>query len=152
MRYSLTKLDATSSHNRIPTTHSAPHQARAFQALSIINNILFQKQLKMPKFGKNVQAQNLPTIMFLTLRRSQPIWEACTTLHSVPCHPYTALNLHISNSFLTHSALSNPIFSCIPAINSSSYSPCGLRSSVRPNLSHFWRCVFYIFVLCIRLK
>ena len=34
--------------------------------------------------------------------------EAHTTLHSLPYHPYTVLNPHILNSFLTHSALSNP--------------------------------------------
>ena len=39
---------------------------------------------------------------------SQTIWEAHTTLHLVSCHPYTVLNPHISSSFLTHSALSNP--------------------------------------------
>ena len=38
-----------------------------------------------------------------------------------------------------------PILSCIPAITSNSYSPCALRSSMRPNSSHFWRCVFHIF-------
>ena len=96
--------------------------------------------------------QIINSVWRLTLRRSQPIWEAHTTLHLVPCHPYSVLNPHISSSFLTHSALSNPILSCIPTINSSSYGTCDLRISMWPNSSHFWRCVFYMFVLCIRLK
>ena len=110
------------------------------------------KAVILPLAHSSRLSTNITLETFLTLHRSQLIWEPHTTLHSVPCHPYTVLNPHISSRFLTHSALSNPIFSYIPAINSSSYSPCGLRSSLRPNSSHFWRCEFYIFVLWVRLK
>ena len=77
---------------------------RVFTFLSLN---LGQKKL-IGKF-KMVAGDNLTKyICNLTLHWSQLIWEAHTTLRSVPCHPYTLLNLHISSSFLTHSALSNP--------------------------------------------
>jgi hypothetical protein len=63
------------------------------------------------KEDKKVQAS---LCKILTLCWSQLIWETHSTVRSVPCHPYAMLNLHIPNSFLTLSGLSNPHTQLLP--------------------------------------
>ena len=71
--------------------------------------LLFFKYARYFSVDEDARYNNVyNTLDKLTVFRSQTIWEAHIALHSVPCHPYTVLNPHISSSFLTHSSLSNP--------------------------------------------